>query len=126
MLAIATGDERYAFRIYERSRYEAEAIVDRSWPLIEVIARALNRRGRLSESEVRQVMRGEKLPKRSAIRTVKLNEPELAIRVDGFFLNSPRAPLPSSRQLAVLTRAFKERYAARCARFGEPISYRSA
>jgi hypothetical protein len=124
MASVMTGNESLATRLYEQTRNEATAIVDQCWPLVEAIAKALNKRGRLSIDELWMVMRGERLPKRP--RTVELDEPELAIRVDGYFLGNPRPPLPGPRQLARITREFKERYAARGARFGEPIYSRSA
>ena len=83
----------------------------------------MNQRGRLSEPEVWAVMRGERLPKRP--KTKVLAEPQLAFRVDGY-IGARRPPLPGPQQIARMTREFRERYTARCARFGEPIYRRSA
>jgi hypothetical protein len=116
MAMVASGDHIFAAELYERARGEAEATVDRYWPLIEMIAAALNKRGHLLIDEVWMVMRGERLPKPAD----KKPEPELMLRFDGHFIGTSRPPYPNSKQVAVLTREFRERYRARCATFGEP------
>ncbi len=62
-IAALTGDENSTWDFADTERQEAARIVDKFWPFVEKIARALNKRGTLSGDEVRRILG---LPPRSS------------------------------------------------------------
>jgi hypothetical protein len=105
------------------ARLEAARLIDEFWPFVQKIAKALNKRGRLSGAEIRGILG---LPPRArqnkepAITTRPADIPPrapqpksapiLMARVDGG-INLPRdLPPPDPGQCEAVTRAFQRRH----------------
>jgi hypothetical protein len=136
MAEILTGDRAQAEELLEDSRREAGALIDEFWPFIQRIAKALDKRGRLTGDEIWEILGGKpgarrgdrksesqaEITTRPAILSpprapqMKSGPPTLWARVDGYFV-LPRTPVrmipPDPRACEAVTRSFQKRHGGR-------------
>jgi hypothetical protein len=134
MAEILTGDRAQAEELLDDSRREAGALIDEFWPFVHKIAKALNKRGRLSGAQIREILglppkarRPNEEPAKQRARadgyftpprapqtkSVKPSPPILMARVDGGINLTLDIPPPDPRQCEAVTRAFQRRHSGR-------------
>ena len=112
MAEILTGDRAQAEELLEDSRREARALIDEFWPFVQRIAKALNKRGRLTGDDVWWLLGGKpwaRNPDKESGETT----PILMARVDGGFNLPPDHPPPDPGRCEAVTRAFQRRHGGR-------------
>jgi hypothetical protein len=117
MAEILTGDRVQADELLDDSRREARALIDKFWLFVQRIAKALEKRGRLSGDEIWRLLGGRPKARSPNKESAKQRAPQktpdspiLMARVDGG-INLPRdLPLPDPGQCEAVTRAFQRRH----------------
>lgn len=110
-VTILIGDEDYARELAAAARLEAARLIDRMWPLVKKLSKALSARGKLTGEEIWKILGGK--PGAPQTKSVKSSPPILMARVDGGINLPPDVPPPDPGQCEAVTRAFQRRHSGR-------------
>jgi hypothetical protein len=121
-VTILTGDENYAQELADVAQREAARLIDRMFPLVKKLAKAVSSRGRLTGDEIWEILGGKpgaRSPNKEPAKQrapQKTPEPAFWARTDGYFV-LPRTPermiAPDARACELVTRAFRRRHSGR-------------
>jgi len=116
MCEILTGD-RAGRELLDNSRREAGRLVDRLFPLVKKLAKALNARGRLTGDEIWAVLGGKpgaRNPDKEPAKQRTPSSPVLMARTGdaGFNLPAGKPPPLYPERCEAATRAFRRRHGA--------------